>query len=140
MGCNKSWENPGPAATFEQFLMDLRRGRTEAAFEALAPEDRKMLTEPLEKHRDEVGEEALPKTSEMLVAGSVDSPLDFKDIEFDETLETEPEKGAVVELDLIYHDGRKGYARMVWGGERWYVDLPDPSQRESQSGDVTPEQ
>jgi hypothetical protein len=124
-GCGKPWQNPGPATAFENFLLDLYTGKRESAFESLTPEDRKRLTNAIEQLEGEVPEEALPKKTQMLVTGRVDNPYDLEDIEHEADLTDEPAEGEVVELTLEYHDGRTGQARVVWGGERWFVDLPE---------------
>ncbi len=125
-GCEeeRTWSDPGPASTFERFLMDWYRGEYEAAFETIAPEDRKALTEPLDELEGKLDAGDLPKEADMLVVGRVDNPFDIKDIDLEDPLESAPQKGQKVTLELLYHDGRQGKATMIWGGERWYVDLP----------------
>ncbi len=125
-GCNDtpSWKDPGPAAAFNKFLMDWFTGDRDAAFEAIAPADRKILTAPLGKLRSEVGNDDAPDKSDMIVRGHVDSPYTIKDIELHTPLNSAPHDGQTVRLDLTYYDGHTGTATMVWQGKRWYVDLP----------------
>jgi hypothetical protein len=124
-GCStkEAWREPGPRATFETFLMSVFRGEDEAAFAAIAPEDRDVLTAALDE-MDDLPEEARPQPHEMWVITAVDNPYDVKRVEVREELTAEPKKGARVTLDISYQDGRTGTATMVWGGERWFVDLP----------------
>lgn len=130
------WDEPGPKATFESFLMNWFRYDREAAFEMIAPEDRERLAASLEMVDEEIGEETL-KAHEMLVAGRVDNPYDLERIEADPELESAPDEGTEVTLTLIYHDGRTGDATMIWGGEQWYVDLPlEESGSDGTSTDV----
>ncbi|MGM0555637.1 MAG: hypothetical protein ACQEVA_04575 [Myxococcota bacterium] len=128
-GCGKPWQDPGPDDTFETFLLDLYSGNRQAAFDALRQQDRERLTKALEELEGEVPEDALPDRTQMLVTGRVDNPYDFKDIEYEEEFDQEPKEGTVVKLQLVYHDGREGQARVIWGGDRWYVDLPEATER-----------
>jgi hypothetical protein len=125
-GCEKesTWDEPGPAASFENFLMDWYRGEYETAFETITPEDRRVLTKPLDELEGKLDAQDMPAKADMLVVGRVDNPYDIKDIDLAEPLETKPDKGQKVTLELVYHDGREGEATMIWGGDRWYVDLP----------------
>lgn len=123
--CGKPWQDPGPDVAFENFLLDMYMNKRESAFEALTAEDRERLTQALEELEGDVPEDALPEQTQMLVTGRVDNPYDLKDIEFDHDLTEEPAEGERVELELVYHDGREGTAAVVWGGDRWYVDLPE---------------
>lgn len=135
-GCGKPWQEPGPDGTFETFLLDLYTGNRKAAFDALVKEDRDRLTKALQELEGDVAKDALPKQAQMLVTGRVDNPYDLKDIEYDEEFDEEPEEGAVVELQLDYHDGREGRARVIWGGDRWYVDLPDATSTDDASAEA----
>ncbi len=118
-----AWDDPGPKRTFERFLMNWFQNNRSEAFEMLEPGDREVLTESLGLV-DENLDGGTPEPHEMLVAGRVDNPYDLARIEVDPKLKRPPEQGREVTLTLIYHDGRRGEATMVWGGERWYVDLP----------------
>ncbi len=126
LGCEskEAWQEPGPEDTFEQFLMDWYRGEREAAFEAIAPDDRRELLEAYDTLENKLDAEDLPDKSDMLVAGRVDNPYDLAKIELEQPLESAPAEGDEVTLTLEYHDGREGNATLSWGGERWYVDLP----------------
>ena len=127
VGCTRapetSWDDPGPEATFERFLMHWFKNEQGAAYEMIHPDDRAALTESLSYVEERLGSEVLAPR-EMLVAGRVDNPYDLEDIESDPELEREPEEGTSVRLELIYHDGRSGEATVIWGGDQWYVDLP----------------
>lgn len=148
LGCEqeRSWKQPGPEASFENFLMDWYRGEYDRAFGTIVAEDRERLTAPLADLEGKVDKKNLPEESEMLVVGRVDNPYDIKDIELDEPLESEPDKGQKVNLVLKYHDGRTGSATVVWGGEKWFVDLPLADQEVEQEDEKpaaapkTPEQ
>lgn len=135
LGCDSAepWQQPGPEESFERFLSDWYRGDRQAAFEAIDPEDRQRLLEPLGRLHEVLDEEHLPDDSDMLVAGRVDNPYDVAKIEVDEPLETRPQEGQEVTLRLTYHDGRQGEAIMKWGGQRWYVDLPLSARDEAAS-------
>ena len=136
-GCKeeRSWKNPGPADTFEQFLADWFRGERETAFESIAPQDRRVLVRSRDELRGKLDDEQLPSPDEMLIPGRVDNPYDLEKIEPETALKSAPTQGQQVTLSLSYHDGRKGQATMVWGGDRWYVDLPlDRPQADSPSG------
>lgn len=125
--CNSSpessWDDPGPETRFENFLMNWFRYDREKAFEMIAPDDREVLTEPLDKVDEEIGSDVL-EPYEMLVAGRVDNPYDLERVDTNRELESRPEEGTTVELSLIYHDGRNGEATMVWKNDTWFVDLP----------------
>ncbi|MFP4597342.1 MAG: hypothetical protein ACLFVJ_03770 [Persicimonas sp.] len=125
-GCESDeiWREPGPEDTFEQFLMDWYRGDREAAFEAIAPDDRRELLEAYDTLEEKLDAEHMPEKSDMLVAGRVDNPYDLSNIELEQPLESAPDDGDEVTLTLEYHDGREGNATLLWGGDRWYVDLP----------------
>jgi hypothetical protein len=145
LGCDEkpAWQEPGPEAAFENFLMDWYRGEYEAAFETIALDDRERLTKPLETLEGKLDEENLPKKVDMLVVGRVDNPYDIKDVELAVALESAPEQGQEVTLDLTYHDGREGEATLVWSGERWLVDLPleaGPVDDGAQEPDQAPSQ
>lgn len=125
--CNSSpessWDDPGPETRFKNFLMNWFRYDREKAFEMIAPDDREVLTGPLDTVDEEIGDDVL-ETHEMLVAGRVDNPYDLERVETKRELESRPEEGTTVELSLIYHDGRNGEATMVWKNDTWFVDLP----------------
>ena len=125
-GCEQeqSWDNPGPKATYQKFLMHWFKNDRSGAFELIAPEDRDLLEEPRDELAKHLSREDLPSPGQMLVAGRVDNPYDIKSIEVEPTLESKPQKGERVTLELSYQDGRSGEATMVWAGDGWYVDLP----------------
>jgi hypothetical protein len=135
-GCDEkpSWKEPGPEATFETFLMDWYRGEDEAAFASIAPDDRQRLTEPLEELEGKLDSEDLPEKVDMLVVGRVDNPYDIKDVKLEGELQSAPKEGQEVTLAITYHDGREGEARLVWGGERWFVDLPVAAETTESNG------
>lgn len=122
-GDKPSWKEPGARQTFETFLTNIFRGEAELAFEAIAPDDRAVLTASLDE-LEGIPEDAIPEPHQMWVITAVDNPYDVKRVEAAEELTAEPEKGQRLELKISYHDGREGRATMVWGGERWFVDLP----------------
>ncbi|MFU8806199.1 MAG: hypothetical protein ACNA8W_20475 [Bradymonadaceae bacterium] len=128
VGCGGSepWERPGPRETFQTFLMDLWRGNQESAFEALRPELREVLSRPLEDLDGKLDQRAMPRPEEMLVVARLDSPFSIHRIEVDTPVRETPEVGHRVTLTLQYHDERTGQAALIWGGDRWYVDLPEP--------------
>lgn len=119
------WDDPGPEAEFRNFLMHWFKDEREQAFEMIDPEDRERLTEPLEVLRNHLPESDQPKPEEMLVAGRVDNPYDIKSVDVDPPLESAPDAGQRVELELAYQDGRSGSATMVWREAQWFVDLPE---------------
>lgn len=119
-----SWDDPGPKAAFQQYLMHWFKGEREEAYAMIAPEDRKVLEAPLEELEGRLQGSKTPSAKEMLVAGRVDNPYDIKRIDAKPELESEPEPGTKVELTLSYQDGRSGSATMMWDGESWFVDLP----------------
>lgn len=124
VGCDKaSWKDPGARQTFETFLMQVFRGDAESAFAAIAPEDRAVLTAPLDELKG-LPADVVPEPHQMWVITAVDNPYDVKRVEPVEELDSEPELGHKLQLKISYHDGREGSATMVWGGERWFVDLP----------------
>jgi hypothetical protein len=137
-GCEKEepWQEPGPAASFERFLMDWFQGEREAAFAAIVASDREALSAPLEKLKSEIDAEELPDKADMLVVGRVNNPYDFESIRPSTPLESAPEIGQRVELSLNFHDGREGTATMVWSGEKWLVDLPLKSTGEPSADDA----
>lgn len=126
-GCDRGggWDDPGPEAEFRNFLMHWFKDEREQAFEMLDPKDRERLTEPLEVLRKHLPESDQPKPEEMLVAGRVDNPYDIKSVDVDPPLESAPDAGQRVELELAYQDGRSGSATMVWRDAQWFVDLPE---------------
>jgi hypothetical protein len=125
-GCQKSqsWREPGPKATFEQFLMHWFKNERAKAFDMIVEEDRKALTAPRGVLREKLGEEQLAERQEMLVAGRVDNPYDIRSMDLKPPLEEAPAPGQTVTLDLEYQDGREGTARLTWTGDRWAIDLP----------------
>ena len=137
IGCNDqpatTWNDPGPAGTFERFLMQWFKGEQGSAYEMIHPDDRAVLTESLDYVEERLGSGVLAPR-EMLVAGRVDNPYDLEDIDPEPELERKPEKGTKVTLDLVYHDGRSGEAAVIWGGDRWYVDLPLEASKERAAG------
>lgn len=132
MGCGGSepWENPGPRETFQTFLMDMWRGQTEAAYGALSPELRDALEGPLAMLGDHIEQGALPEREEMFVVARLDNPFDLHRMEIEDPVREPPEVGRRVTLKLQYHDGRTGQAALLWGGDRWYIDLAAPRQPE----------
>lgn len=131
-----SWDDPGPETRFEKFLMNWFRYDRKRAFEMIAPDDREVLTRSLEVVDEKIGDDVL-EPHEMLVAGRVDNPYDLERIETERELESRPEEGTVVDLSLIYHDGRNGEATMVWRDDTWFVDLPLAGE-EATGGDASP--
>jgi len=117
------WNDPGPRDTFQTFLLNWYRGDRVKAFAAILPADREVLTKPLSE-LGEVPDAARPKADEMLVVASIDNPYDIDRMEVTPKLEGPPKEGKRVALKLFYQDGTTGQAHMVWGGDRWYVDLP----------------
>jgi hypothetical protein len=134
-GCqeSQSWREPGPEATFEQFLMHWFKNERARAFEMIVEEDRKVLTEPRDALRKKLGEEGLAERQEMLVAGRVDNPYDIRSMEVKPPLDEKPQAGESVTLDLKYQDGREGTAKLTWTGQRWAIDLPLEAQATSQT-------
>ena len=125
-GCERDqkWNDPGPKATYQNFLMHWFKNDRNAAFEMIEAEDRRSLEEPRDELAEHMNREDLPEAGEMLVAGRVDNPYDIKSIEVKPKLESKPDEGDRVTLKLSYQDGRSGEATMVWQGDGWYVDLP----------------
>lgn len=125
-GCDRgqTWDNPGPKATYQDFLMHWFKNDRSGAFEMIAAEDRRVLEEPRDELAEHMEREDLPEPGQMLVAGRVDNPYDIKSIEVKPKLESKPDEGDRVTLELTYQDGRSGEATMVWQGDGWYVDLP----------------
>lgn len=121
-----SWDDPGPVQTFERFLLDWYRGAEPLSWQAIAPEDREALLKKREalKREAKLPDDAVAPPHELFIGTSVDSPYEFRKIEVVEPLKEAPKPGHRVTLKLAYLDGREGQARMVWGGDRWYVDLP----------------
>jgi hypothetical protein len=113
------------------FLMDLWRGQSVAAYEALAPSLREQLEAPLAQLAEHLEREHLPVASEMFVVARLDNPFDIQRMEVEEPVRQAPEVGHSVAIRLQYHDGRTGRVQMVWGGQRWYVDLPAPERIEA---------
>lgn len=134
-GCqeSQSWREPGPEATFEQFLMHWFKNERARAFEMIVEEDRQILTEPRDMLKARLGEDGLAKRQEMLVAGRVDNPYDIRSMEVKPPLDQKPQAGDSVTLDLKYQDGREGTAKLTWTGERWAIDLPLEAQATSQT-------
>lgn len=129
-GCSKgnAWESPGAKESFETFLMDLWRGNRAEAFAAIWPDDQKRLMaagDALEKTYPKVS--AL-KPEEWLVVSRVDNPFDIRRLELVPNTSTSFARGDRVTLEIHYYDDRVGKAEMVWGGERWYVALPEPAE------------
>jgi hypothetical protein len=121
---SSTWDDPGPKATFRQYLMHWFHGESREAFEMIAPDDRERLTRPLDVLRERLDDGALPEEHEMLIAGRIDNPYDIKSMQASPTLESRPEPGTKVTLELEYHDQRTGRADVVWRDGQWYVDLP----------------
>lgn len=141
--CSKSttWDDPGPVQTFERFLLDWYRGAEPLSWQAIAPEDREALLKKRDALKREAGlkDDAVAPPHELFIGTSVDSPYEFRKIEVVEPLKDAPKKGQRVTLKLAYLDGRTGQARMVWGGDRWYVDLPlERGDAAPTSTDTTP--
>lgn len=125
LGCEPqtTWDDPGPRASFEAYLFDLFRGDAEAAFQRIAPEDRKVLVKAREGLKG-MSEADTPKDHEMLVIAGFDNPYDIKKMALETPLESAPAAGQSVVINLTYRDGRTGKATMKWSGEQWFVDLP----------------
>ncbi len=130
VGCSKgnAWEKPGAKESFETFLMDLWRGNRTEAFEAIWSDDQKRLMaagDALEKAYPKVP--AL-KPEQWLVVSRIDNPYDIRRLEIVPNAHTSFERGDRVTLEIHYYDDRVGKTEMVWGGERWYVALPEPTE------------
>lgn len=125
-GCasNEAWQEPGPEAVFEQFLLHWFVGEQDKAWEMVAPEDRKELLRAREDLKKVLAPLDLPKPYEMLKSMGVASPYDFKKIARKTKLKGVLAKGTLVELKLHFFDGRESDAALVWSGTRWFVDLP----------------
>lgn len=124
-GAEGGWMEPGPEGRFRQFLMHWFKGEREAAYEMIAPKDRRRLERPLEYLEERVPEGETPDRHSMLVAGRVDNPYDLRDIDPKGELPAQPpDEDVAVPMSLSYHDGREGKATMVWTNGDWYVGLP----------------
>lgn len=122
-GCESaSWSDPSAADVFEQFLLDVYLGQKEAAFEAIAPNDRERLVQPRTKLR--VPEEQRPKAFEMLMVAGIENPYEIKKVDTEPKLTSAPVAGTKVKLKVTFDGDRSSEASMIWDGQRWYVDLP----------------
>lgn len=122
-GCSTgpNWEDPGPRAVFEAYLLDLFKGDLENAFDKILPEDREELTRSLQGLNLPKERQSLPH--EALVVAGAETPYDIRKLTA-ENLKEEPKAGHRTTVAIEYHDGRRGEVAMVWSGNRWFVDLP----------------
>ncbi len=129
-GCSKgnAWENPGPRESFETFLMDLWRGNRAEAFAAVWPDDQQRLMAAGDVLAKKYPKVPGLKPEEWLVVSRIDNPFDIRRLEIVSEASAVFEAGDRVLLEIHYYDDRVGKTEMVWGGERWFVALPEPEQ------------
>jgi len=120
-GSGEPWQDPGPRASFEAYLLDLFRGDLEAAYQKILPADREALASAFSQLQ--VSEEERPKPHESLVVAGADTPYDIRRMEVDK-FDGAPPDGYRTIVRIDYHDGRKGEVAMVWSEGQWFVDLP----------------
>lgn len=146
-GCKA--EEPGPEQVFRGFVENIWRGEDAQALEAVLPETRARLLEPLDEVEERVGEGHGLEPIDMLIVTRLDNPHELKEVEVVGELAEPPKEGTRVELALRMLDDREGNATMVYQGGRWYVDLPldkvdteqvlVPLNREQKGPQATPE-
>ena len=117
------WRNPGPRATFEEFLLLQMKGERTLAFDFIAPEDRAVLERDRVDARERIGEGVMLEPWQSLWIRRMDTPFQLSKIEKTDSLEERPNDGHRVSLRLIYRDGGEGEATMIWHEPRWYVYL-----------------
>lgn len=147
-GCQD--EEPGPEEVFRGFVENIWRGEDAAALEAVAPDTRARLLEPLDDVEQSIGEAHGLEPVDMLIVTRLDNPHELQEVEVVGELPDPLEEGSRVELALRMLDDRTGNATMVYQGGRWYVDLPldevdteqvlVPLHREHEEPQVAPEE
>ena len=136
IACSQArWDDPGPRETFENFLIAESQGDIETVFAMIWKEDREVLKARADA-LEGVPESVRPAAHEMLVIAGMDHPYDIERTRLAKKIESEPETGQQVVVELFYMDGREGKATMIWGGDGWYVDLPlEPERLEEDTDD-----
>ena len=117
------WRNPGPRATFEEFLLFQMKGERALAFDLISPEDRTVLETDRSDVTARIGVGLLTEPWQSLWIRRVDTPFQLSKIEQPETFDVQPKDGQRVTMRLLYRDGAEGEATMVWRAPRWYVHL-----------------
>ena len=124
-GCGaEAWKDPSPPDTFERFLLLQFMGKEKEAYAMIAPEDRAVLEETRTQLQSKLKGQDVPEPHEMLLVSRLAGPYSFKRIKREGDYPEGGLKGGErVTLKLEYYDGREQTASMLWGGDRWYVDL-----------------
>lgn len=125
VGCGgDAWTDPSPDDTFERFLLLQFMGKEKQAYAMISPEDRAVLERTREELKSKLKAADVPEPHEMLLISQLSGPYSFKRIKREGSYpEGGLQGGERVTLQLEYYDGREQTASMVWGGDRWYVDL-----------------
>ena len=124
LGCDSEAEAVGPEAVFRGFVEDIWRGEDASALEAIAPQTRARLLEPLQEVEAAGSDAHGLEATDMLIVTRLDNPRELEDVDVVGELPDPLVEGTRIELALRTMDDREGKATMVYQDGRWYVDLP----------------